>query len=347
MRILLALHRYVALAALPLFVVVGVTGSALVLRAPFEDLMHPERRLGTPHSGVQYQKVLDAASARVPHASAWRINPPTDELRAAQVLAEGPAEVLLWVHPSTGAVISAGAVAAYPMDALLELHMELPAGPAGKIAMLVGGIAMLLMVPTGLLLWWPRKLKMAWRYRLSATGVGFHYELHRLTGILAMPALLAASATGVLLMYPEVTMHAIQGTSAPTARAKPPGRLPPAMDLDRIVAEAVRALPPGQVTRVVVPANGAAVVVRMKTRDEDHPNGLNIATVDPASASILSAVPATRAAASIRVWEVVYPLHIGSTYGAANRVVMFLAGLVPLLLGITGLRLWWRRRSKA
>jgi uncharacterized iron-regulated membrane protein len=347
--ILKTAHRWAAFAGAIFFVVLGLTGSALVFRAELEDALHPERRLAYPPAeGLRFQRVLDAARARVPDAVAWRINPPADPSKAVQVLAEGPDEQLLFLHPSTGAILSAGAVRSYPVDWLLEAHIALVAGPAGQLVVFCAGLALVFMAASGLVLWWPRKLKAALRYRLSARGLLFHFELHRLTGILASALLAALGVTGVLLVYPDLSISVVRslsGVAAPPP-AKAPSPTATALDLDRIVAAANLALPEGRVTRVVVPANGAPIVVRKKTEDERHPNGLHIVTVDPGSAMVLSATPHEKAPPWIRMWEWIYPLHVGALFGAANRALVLVGGLAPAILAASGLMVWWLRRRK-
>jgi uncharacterized iron-regulated membrane protein len=343
-----ALHRYVAFAGIAVFLVLGATGSLLLFRSDLEHMLHPERRLAAvPVEGLRYQRVLEAARRAAPGAQAWRINPPANLVHAVQVLAEGPDEMLLFLHPSSGQILSSGAVHEYPVDWMLELHIELLAGPVGKFVVFLTGIALLALVATGLALWWPRTLRAAFRYRLSQAAPLFHFELHRLAGILGGPALAAGALTGVLLVYPEQSMQTVRWLSgqrtvfsgvASTAR----GSL--AVDLDQIVAAANTALPQGRVTRVIVPASGAPVIVRKRTEDEHHPNGLHLIAVDQASATVLSAVPAHTAHISIRMWEWIYPLHIGTLFGPLNKTLVFLTGVLPILMGMTGILVWWHRR---
>jgi uncharacterized iron-regulated membrane protein len=344
-----ALHRYFAFAGLAVFVVLGLTGSLLVFRTELEQVLHPERELdAVPHEGPRYQRLLEAAREAVPAAQAWRINPPANPAKAVQVLAEGPDETLLFLHPSTGSILSQGKVHEYPVDWMLELHIELLAGPAGQFVIFAAGIALLVLVVSGVVLWWPSTLKAALRYRLSRSGLIFAFDLHRLAGILAGPVLAAIAFTGILLVYPERSMQAVKWLSgksaASSSESTSPGRISPALDLDRVVAAANKALPQGRVTRVVVPANGAPVIVRKKTEVEHHPNGLHLIAVDPATATVLSAIPAHEAPLSIRMWEWIYPLHIGTLFGNTNKALVVIAGILPTLMAVTGTLVWWHRR---
>jgi uncharacterized iron-regulated membrane protein len=39
-----------------------------------------------------------------------------------------------------------------------------------------------------------------------------------------------------------------------------------------------------------------------------------------------------------------FPLHSGSAFGQAGLVAMCVTGIVPLLMVLTGLWVWWRKR---
>jgi uncharacterized iron-regulated membrane protein len=42
-------------------------------------------------------------------------------------------------------------------------------------------------------------------------------------------------------------------------------------------------------------------------------------------------------------WQ--YPLHSGKAFGLPGRWIVFVSGLLTALLVVSGLMLWWRRRS--
>ena len=44
------------------------------------------------------------------------------------------------------------------------------------------------------------------------------------------------------------------------------------------------------------------------------------------------------------IWQ--YALHSGHAFGLAGRLLVTLAGLVTIYLGISGYRLWWKRRRR-
>jgi uncharacterized iron-regulated membrane protein len=76
-------------------------------------------------------------------------------------------------------------------------------GKIGKNIVGVWGIVMLFMSLSGLVLWWPKKgnLKRALTFKFSDTGKKFHRDLHGAIGFWFMLPLLAASVTGIYLIY--------------------------------------------------------------------------------------------------------------------------------------------------
>jgi uncharacterized iron-regulated membrane protein len=71
---------------------------------------------------------------------------------------------------------------------------------------------------------------------------------------------------------------------------------------------------------------------------------MNRIYVDAASATVLRASLLERLAPGNAMFEWLYPLHTGKLLGMPYKVVLVLAGLVPLLSLVTGLIVW---RSRA
>lgn len=96
------------------------------------------------------------------------------------------------------------------VSTLIELHKEFLAGPTGRTLNGVGAVAVMLMVLTGLVIWWPG----ATRWRSSLTlhrNVGwrrFIWELHSMVGIWCFGIILMFALSGLYLCFP-LSFHAL------------------------------------------------------------------------------------------------------------------------------------------
>jgi uncharacterized iron-regulated membrane protein len=88
---------------------------------------------------------------------------------------------------------------------LLELHDDLLAGPTGRRVNGVGAIAIIALLGTGLVIWWPG-IK-TWRRSLGVPGgVGWKrltWHLHSMIGFWSFAFMLVFAVSGVYLGFPE------------------------------------------------------------------------------------------------------------------------------------------------
>lgn len=351
MKPLLArLHRYVALSVGVVIAMMGLTGALLVFKGSLEERLYPERNVTRPAgANPSYEAVLRAARIAVPAADSYVINVPADPSRAWNVHAEGPEARRLFIDPYSGKLISNKGESALALDWVAELHVHLLAGDTGKsIVGAFGGVLVFLAV-TGVILWWPRKWKNALRVRWSSTRLGLNYDLHKVAGAMFALFLLVSAVTGIALAY-SAAVGRLVGSLSGTPMPPPPqlASRDPAQSrrapLDDVVKAAIEALPAARLKRVIVPNAETAVLARLQAPGDHHPNGQNRVFVDPYDARVLKVVPLAEAA-GLRLFDWVYPLHIGRLFGAGHQVFQLLVGLTPAFMLMTGLVVWWSSRK--
>lgn len=208
-----------------------------------------------------------------------------------------------------------------------------------------GGVGMLILALTGLYLWWPRRGQwsraFAWR-RSPATSSNLHY----LTGFWICFPLALVSLTGIYLAWPQQGRSVLSSMASMTpqpARGAGPGGGP-------LIAEPARSpsdvytmasgLGRGQVDMIGFPnMQGALWRVRLNAEDRTEPVTIMI---NDRSGAITTVEPLTgdRVASWIR-W-----LHEGSHSGEIWRFIVFLSGVIPAVLAVTGILIWLRQRRQ-
>ena len=89
---------------------------------------------------------------------------------------------------------------------LFDLHVNLLAGPNGRLINGIGSCVVTLLSLTGVILWWPgvknwrRSATVAWRARLPR----LNWDLHNAIGFWTSSFLLAWGVTGIYLCFPAV-----------------------------------------------------------------------------------------------------------------------------------------------
>ena len=206
---------------------------------------------------------------------------------------------------------------------------------------------LVVMATTGLILWWPQAWKQALRIRWSGNRLAVSFDMHKVTGACFALFLLTNALTGLVLIFSGVSTTLVNRVLS-VADAVTPSIARPAMagsmkPLDELVAAANRAFPGGTVTQVVVRSGVRPVVVRKRTAVENNPLGTNRIYVDPWSGEVVGMIVLETAPPGNKMYEWLYPFHIGELFGTLYKLVLAFAGLAPSVLLVTGLIVWWTR----
>lgn len=352
-RLLFQLHLYVGLAVGLLLVSAGLSGSVLVWKDEVDAFLHPELlRVEPAGQALSLQQVVEAAERGHPGGPAARIQMARGPQESVEVTTAGADPFQVYVDPYRGIVLGSRRPTETFANALFYWHTSLLAGETGELVMGVAALLLLVLVLSGLVVWWPgvRRLADAVRVKWSANWKRVNFDLHRAGGFWSALFLTVVAVTGSSLVFHDAYMAGLNRvTSSPPRPVAPVVAVvagAPVLPLDDLVARANRALPGGQVTYVTLPGTPTApVVVRKKMPAELHPNGRNFVYLHPQTGEVLELESVLTAPAGTRAYNVLYPIHIGRWGGTASRVLYALVGLVPLLLFVSGV-LMWRNRTR-
>jgi uncharacterized iron-regulated membrane protein len=233
---------------------------------------------------------------------------------------------------------------------LFKLHSSLWMGSTGKALLACVALIYLLLLISGLALWWPRSGAPNLRVELRRGLSRALFDLHRVGG--ASPGLLIALsiATGAYMAWRRLGGFV---TTLSGGRAVPVPVLPhtsraprPLLPLDRLVARAQAQFPRGAVSLVQLAEKPTAPLrIRMKLPDDPHPNGLTSVWIDQFTGDVLAARRWDALDPGARAVAVVYPLHTGELGGPLLESLLAIGGSTLSAIAVTGIWQWWRRRK--
>lgn len=352
----LRLHRWLALGLGWILVLAGLTGALLVVAQPLDRRLHAELFTTPAPSGTATPAptALAPLYARLQQefgdktTVSFRLpQHPGDSLWAT---VRGSWSGTLYLNPWTGLEQGRRGATEGFANTLFKLHSSLLLESTGKAILAWVALAYLVLLVTGLVLWWPRHWAQAWRVELHKNLARLLFDLHRVGGA-ALGLLLAVSvATGAYMAWRPLgeVINAFTGASTVEPPKLPklqmdPGPLP---SVDALRETAQRALPEGQLRMLQLPAAPTKPVrVRFLVPGEPHPNGVSSVWMDPRTGQVLAVRRWNEVDPGAAAVAVIYPLHTGELGGWALETTVALGGLVLAGLGISGLWLWWKRRQ--
>ncbi|ASW01318.1 PepSY-associated TM helix domain-containing protein [Paraburkholderia aromaticivorans] len=192
-------HFYAGLFVMPFLLVLAITGTLYCFQPQIEPLLYPQRLIVAPQAVPRLPAealLAHARSAMPPNATAVTAVVANDPRRSAEFvfrLAHGDKQSV-YVNPYTGAVLGTLSVERRFMQVDRMLHRKLLLGKPGELLMELAACWTLVMIGTGVALWWPREkttARNALLPRFALKGRPLWRNVHAVMGIwLALGALL-------------------------------------------------------------------------------------------------------------------------------------------------------------
>jgi uncharacterized iron-regulated membrane protein len=181
-------HFYAGLFCMPFVLWLAVTGSAYLFRPDVEALLdRPYENLTLAGPRAAPASEARAAVAAVPGSTFSRYEPPATPTGAAQVVvARGGNLFRVYVQPRTLAPMSVERDDHRIMELVAHLHGNLLIGDTGSIIVELAASWAIVMILTGLYLWWPRGRKGLGGLlypRLRLRGRPLWRDLHAAAGV--------------------------------------------------------------------------------------------------------------------------------------------------------------------
>jgi len=181
-------HFYAGLFCLPFVCWLAVTGSVYLFRPDIEawlDRPYESLHLDGPRAAPSSE--ARAALAAVPGSTFSHYESPATPTGAAQVVVAHDGHLFrVYVHPRTLRAMSIGRDDHRPMDLVAHLHGQLLLGTRGSMLVELAGSWAIVMILTGLYLWFPRNIRRLGGIlypRLGQHGRLFWRDLHAVTGL--------------------------------------------------------------------------------------------------------------------------------------------------------------------
>lgn len=371
-------HLWIGVGLAIVLIPISVSGALLVWHEPLERLTAPQRYQVTGEATRPLTDYVAAARTvlksdepvaqiRLPEHHGGPVIVSAPMSFAGKDKPKGrPPQHSVWIDPGAARVLDEGSSNAGVARFMHQLHGTLFIPEAGR--KVVGWLGWLMLVSclTGLWLWWPRNGALLKGFKWNRSPL-FTGRLHHVVGFWIAVPLAVLSFTGAYISFPQ-TMKAIfdNGSDRPRAeggregrrdgegrgKAKgearreggPPPRPRPlavtALNPDQAVDAASALRPSGglPLAQVAWPTEKKAEWVITWREGE---RSVEVAVDDATGKAAIKPRDENRSG----VARLMRRIHDGSNLGWFWQTIIFLGGIAPAILGVTGVWMWLRLRG--
>lgn len=380
-------HFYAGLLVAPVLIVMATTGAIYLFDREIDAWWN--RDVHTIAMGDSAQPLAAqerAVRAAHPQSTIARVQLPrsADETSVWTISSPQGRTLNIYVNPYRAEVIGARDADAQPIAIVRKLHGTLLAGEAGSYVVELAACWTLVMLITGVYMWWPRtwRLRGVWVPRVAERGRILWRDLH------AVPAAVNALLVGLLILtgLPWSAFWGQQlaqlGQVIPLISPSPNFKAAPTRDgaiedaharhrqdastlpwtvqqIEPPQASGARVIGIAQIeeklsilsrerfgpgVRIFYPASASGVFTINYAPDKVQ--GQRTIHVDPATGAVIDDISWTQYSPIAKAVEWGVMTHVGRQYGRANQIAGLLVCLTLLATVIAGIYLWWSRRPK-
>ena len=331
-------HKWLGITLAILVIPISLTGAALVWHDWLDEQINPQR-FPEVTARLLEPTVYAAAAVKIalPGERVTTIRLP-EKKGAVQVVLTKPlpgggrrTHAIAWIDPKSAEPIERVGNREGVLSVMHVLHGSLMVPGVGRKIVGFIGVGMLLSSLTGLWLWWPLKGSirrgLRWNRRPDLNS-----NLHFQAGFWISLPLAVLSLTGVWISFPGFFAG---------IRAGPPGTGPAVVEQTRLTPEqalaAAQPLARGSAASISWPTDEKPEWL-VTIRGEGMPREVKVADAD-SGAQLVPAKPETLIRTMRRI-------HDGTEMPLAWRIIIFVGGILPALLAVTGILMWLRMRRR-
>jgi uncharacterized iron-regulated membrane protein len=255
----------------------------------------------------------------------------------------------VFLNPYTGAVTG---LRDYKYDFFFivkDLHWSLLLNtPYGQPIVGWSTMIFVILLITGIVLWWPKKWTKTWRdqsfkIKWKASFKRVNYDLHNVPGFYSLLPALIVAYTGLVFAFSWLSPAPAPQT---VKRSDSAGPISASDPLERALQTAKYQLPEASRFSLSPAAGKEGVIYLYAYKNTDTYFGYDVLQFDQYSGFLLHHGRDKEKRAVQRLFEKNYDIHVGAIGGLTGKIIAFIASLVCASLPVTGFLVWWGKRNK-
>ncbi|GGH42033.1 membrane protein [Dyadobacter endophyticus] len=238
---------------------------------------------------------------------------------------------------------------------VLQLHRYLCLEDTGKLITGVACVMFLVIMITGLVLWWPNRKQTKQRLTIKwgAKFKRLNWDLHAVFGFYVLPFTFLIALTGLVWSYKWVNnMIYMTFDGKPQQKREAPANMgitnaASTGTLAKITAETNRLLPhPGRIQFTLPESDSLSITISKVNENASIANVVDFLYFDQNDGHLLSKRLYDDETTGMKVRRLVFPIHTGSLWGLPTKILALIVALITATLPVTGVIIWVGRKFK-
>ncbi len=361
------IHLYLGLAAGIILMVTCFTGAVLVYEKDLQQAIYPERYIvKATGDKLSPDALINKVAQQKPGAIINGIKLYSAAEKTAEVSINVPGEkrvkgvgkdagerLTAFVNPYTGEVIEFFNYRESFFYFMMDLHRWMLGGDTGKMVVGIATLLFLVILITGIILWWPRNkaiLKQRLKFKTDAGFKRLNHDYHIVLGFYSAIFLFVLAFTGLAWSFKWFNNGIYYVTGSSMEKAKPLLSKPfnnnkttlayALQQVSTLEKEAVY-------YNISLPKDSAeSISINVLKANAAHETASDNYTVDAYSGSILAVTKFTDKNLGARVRSTFKPVHTASIFGWPSKLIGFIVCLLGTFFPASGIIMWWNRTRK-
>ncbi|MCY7931740.1 PepSY domain-containing protein [Bacillus inaquosorum] len=370
-------HFYAGLIFLPFLLILAVTGGVYLFKPQIENHLYKDLyEVQAESKIVSPSAQFEAVKERYPESEIVRYRPSENTERSAEVgIVSNNKSYTVFVNPHNGKIIGQLDDDNRIMDKIEEFHGELMAGTAGDRIVELTACWALILIVTGIYLWWPKNRMKVWGVIIPRVSKGkkiLTRDLHAVPAFWISAGMLFLVLTG--LPWSGLWGNTFQQLATNSGFGYPPsiwvGEAPTSKTQTKEVADV-----PWAAESLEVPVSSVQQYKKLSIDDvvniaEEQkvtpgydiylpqktdgvytlsvfpPKAQDEATmhIDQYTGAVLADYRYDNYGAVGKIIALGITLHKGTQFGLINQLIGLMICIGIVAVGISGFILWWKRK---
>jgi uncharacterized iron-regulated membrane protein len=269
----------------------------------------------------------------------------------------------VYLNPYTGAILSIENTKWEFFNIIIMLHCSLLLGYLGKQIIIWSTIIFLIMLVSGIILWWPKNKaaaakRFSFKWNAETSWKRKNYDLHQIPAFYILIISFFVALSGLSMILPKLDQgitYLINGghdsSTAAMIHTSHMGGSKTQVEakagiLNKVAAHALVMNPDADRYRIFSPKNDADPLI-IKNYKAAHTHYAYLQdNYNQANANHMSTIHYSDLSAGEKVHELTYDIHVGAIFGLPGKILVFLASLITASLPLSGFLIWRGRRRK-